>query len=577
MTIQGDKRQRKGTNDNQKVRGARRARKGAKEGRTGVRGVRARSRESRDRCRRGDTVCDGGDGSSQWGVVQTRGVGDEVTDTGVRDRVTRLERERERGRLKMPREIAWSSEEEARENENAGTKVGSDSARKKDREQGCQGMKRGKETREIATWTPATWSRGSRADCQSVGQSETGDHIRSCKLTYQKRVKTVLCATTVRVVNGKHKSANSTLVGALMRMLADLTDTFLRPGRTWRQTRRDFARQTASRGLARFCVALFRSVNTTLTFYSMERGSGGGGSLELAGGGGGGGGNTDLCLQDLVTGSTTGLSSVQHHQHPAAAASMAGLHGDHLQGTMHHHDLHGNSHHDAPMLHDSSHPLHEPLEKLKRNSLSREMDGSILWSFQFNVLDSERRGLGGCLSMLNGKMMRIDEEKRGFRWRKLAFSWCRFLGLQFGGEKPLGKARRIPFNSLAIKPLDKCIRKENISVIVNQQAANVSPRQISHDRCHGYWYKLYCSAGKISGSQMLFAEEASTITRHHCGRFSSGTGLGKQTTSPLARVQAYPRMAIRGSLHVFSGPALSANSTELHGSTTERRKRNAAK
>lgn len=97
----------------------------------------------------------------------------------------------------------------------------------------------------------------------------------------------------------------------------------------------------------------------------MERGSGGGGSLELAGGGGGGGGNTDLCLQDLVTGSTAGLS-VQHHQHSAAAASMAGLHGDHLQGTMHHHDLHGNSHHDASMLHNSNHQLHEPLEKLKR-------------------------------------------------------------------------------------------------------------------------------------------------------------------------------------------------------------------
>ncbi|XP_012176705.1 pituitary homeobox 2 isoform X4 [Bombus affinis] len=97
----------------------------------------------------------------------------------------------------------------------------------------------------------------------------------------------------------------------------------------------------------------------------MERGSGGGGSLELAGGGGGGGGNTDLCLQDLVTGSTTGLS-VQHHQHSAAAGSMAGLHGDHLQAAMHHHDLHGNSHHDASMLHNSNHQLHEPLEKLKR-------------------------------------------------------------------------------------------------------------------------------------------------------------------------------------------------------------------
>ncbi|XP_017796243.1 PREDICTED: pituitary homeobox x [Habropoda laboriosa] len=95
----------------------------------------------------------------------------------------------------------------------------------------------------------------------------------------------------------------------------------------------------------------------------MERGSGGGGSLEL-GGGGGGGGNTELCLQDLVTGPTTGLS-VQHHHHSAAAASMAGLHGDHLQGTMHHHDLHGNSHHDASMLHNSNHQLHAPLEKLK--------------------------------------------------------------------------------------------------------------------------------------------------------------------------------------------------------------------
>ncbi|XP_076672956.1 pituitary homeobox homolog Ptx1 isoform X2 [Andrena cerasifolii] len=96
----------------------------------------------------------------------------------------------------------------------------------------------------------------------------------------------------------------------------------------------------------------------------MERGGGGGGSLELAGAGGGGG-NADLCLQDLVPGSTTGLS-VQHHQHAAATASMAGLHGDHLQGTMHHHDIHGNSHHDGSMLHNSSHQLHhEPLEKLK--------------------------------------------------------------------------------------------------------------------------------------------------------------------------------------------------------------------
>ncbi|XP_012176704.1 pituitary homeobox x isoform X3 [Bombus affinis] len=104
----------------------------------------------------------------------------------------------------------------------------------------------------------------------------------------------------------------------------------------------------------------------------MERGSGGGGSLELAGGGGGGGGNTDLCLQDLVTGSTTGLS-VQHHQHSAAAGSMAGLHGDHLQAAMHHHDLHGNSHHDASMLHNSNHQLHEPLEKLKHVATPTEV------------------------------------------------------------------------------------------------------------------------------------------------------------------------------------------------------------
>ncbi|XP_046744745.1 pituitary homeobox homolog Ptx1 isoform X2 [Diprion similis] len=97
----------------------------------------------------------------------------------------------------------------------------------------------------------------------------------------------------------------------------------------------------------------------------MERGGGGGG-LDLAGGGGG---NSDLCLQDLVTGSATGLS-VQHHQHAAAAAaSMAGLHGDHLQGTMHHHDLHSTGHHGSSSMHhhpSASHQLHhEPLEKLK--------------------------------------------------------------------------------------------------------------------------------------------------------------------------------------------------------------------
>lgn len=94
----------------------------------------------------------------------------------------------------------------------------------------------------------------------------------------------------------------------------------------------------------------------------MERG-GGGGSLELAGGGGN---NSDICLQDLVTNST----GLQHYQHAAAAASMAGLHNEHLQNTMHHHDVHGNSHHDTSMLHNSTHQLsHEPLEKLKRKSL----------------------------------------------------------------------------------------------------------------------------------------------------------------------------------------------------------------
>ncbi|CAL7933899.1 unnamed protein product [Xylocopa violacea] len=108
----------------------------------------------------------------------------------------------------------------------------------------------------------------------------------------------------------------------------------------------------------------------------MERGSGGGGSLELAGGGGGGGGNTDLCLQDLVTGSATGLS-VQHHQH---SASMAGLHGDHLQGTMHHHDIHGNSHHEASMLHNSNHHLPEPLEKLKQVKHELGTSGGVVSS-----------------------------------------------------------------------------------------------------------------------------------------------------------------------------------------------------
>ncbi|XP_076389426.1 pituitary homeobox homolog Ptx1 isoform X5 [Megachile rotundata] len=96
----------------------------------------------------------------------------------------------------------------------------------------------------------------------------------------------------------------------------------------------------------------------------MEQGGGGGGSLELAVGGGGGG-NTDLCLQDLVTGSTAGLS-IQHHQHAPTSASMVGIHGDHLQGTIHHHDIHGNSHHDTTMVHNSTHQLHQPLEKLKQ-------------------------------------------------------------------------------------------------------------------------------------------------------------------------------------------------------------------
>ncbi|KAF7395448.1 hypothetical protein HZH68_009498 [Vespula germanica] len=120
----------------------------------------------------------------------------------------------------------------------------------------------------------------------------------------------------------------------------------------------------------------------------MERGGGGGGSLELAGGGGGGGGgNAELCLQDLVTNNAS--LSVQHHQHAAAAASMAGLHGDHLQGSMHHHDIHGNSHHDAStMLHNSSHQLHhEPLEKLKRGeSLTIPVSSRYTNDYEFRSL-----------------------------------------------------------------------------------------------------------------------------------------------------------------------------------------------
>lgn len=140
----------------------------------------------------------------------------------------------------------------------------------------------------------------------------------------------------------------------------------------------------------------------------MERGSGGGGSLELAGGGGGGGGNTDLCLQDLVTGSTAGLS-VQHHQHSAAAASMAGLHGDHLQGAMHHHDLHGNSHHDASMLHNSNHQLHEPLEKLKRGesvTISSGASRAISLSTSSRQISSSSRDLSTAF-------FRDRKEKRG--------------------------------------------------------------------------------------------------------------------------------------------------------------------
>ncbi|KAL2736058.1 pituitary homeobox x, partial [Vespula maculifrons] len=138
-----------------------------------------------------------------------------------------------------------------------------------------------------------------------------------------------------------------------------------------------------------YSVPKFRQrANTTLTFYSMERGGGGGGSLELAGGGGGGGGgNAELCLQDLVTNNAS--LSVQHHQHAAAAASMAGLHGDHLQGSMHHHDIHGNSHHDAStMLHNSSHQLHhEPLEKLKRGeSLTIPVSSRYTNDYEFRSL-----------------------------------------------------------------------------------------------------------------------------------------------------------------------------------------------
>lgn len=149
----------------------------------------------------------------------------------------------------------------------------------------------------------------------------------------------------------------------------------------------------------------------------MERGSGGGGSLELAGGGGGGGGNTDLCLQDLVTGSTAGLS-VQHHQHSAAAASMAGLHGDHLQGAMHHHDLHGNSHHDASMLHNSNHQLHEPLEKLKRGeSVTISSGASRAISLSFPTLFSRNLSFADLFALFGN-----EEERRETRKMRITYA-----------------------------------------------------------------------------------------------------------------------------------------------------------
>lgn len=187
-------------------------------------------------------------------------------------------------------------------------------------------------------------------------------------------------------------------------------------------------RQASSRrgeGDARWSwLALYRSVNTTLTFYSMERGSGGGGSLELAGGGGGGGGNTDLCLQDLVTGSTAGLS-VQHHQHSAAAASMAGLHGDHLQGAMHHHELHGNSHHDASMLHNSNHQLHEPLEKLKRGESVTIWERGVGFSRHFSLVSNSLLAKFLLLLLLLRTIFLGEKGRETREMRKVAYTWFR--------------------------------------------------------------------------------------------------------------------------------------------------------
>ncbi|XP_051161216.1 pituitary homeobox homolog Ptx1 isoform X1 [Leptopilina boulardi] len=89
----------------------------------------------------------------------------------------------------------------------------------------------------------------------------------------------------------------------------------------------------------------------------MERGEDGS-SLDLAGGTGG---NGELCLQDLVGGSAPGLSI--QHQH--VAATMAGLHPDHIQGAMQHLNIQ-NNHHNTSMLHSTNHQGHpDSLEKLK--------------------------------------------------------------------------------------------------------------------------------------------------------------------------------------------------------------------
>jgi len=103
---------------------------------------------------------------------------------------------------------------------------------------------------------------------------------------------------------------------------------------------------------------------------------------------------------------------------------MAGLHGDHLQGAMHHHDLHGNSHHDTSMLHNSTHQLHhEPLEKLKRGesltvpetTASRNEPGSDRLCGFFSMIVGE-----SCIERQSN--MHLIPSRGSFRSFRLSFS-----------------------------------------------------------------------------------------------------------------------------------------------------------